>query len=53
MAQNQHTHEASDMKAAFLGLIIGALVLFVIVRGIVYLTNAKYSGEKSHVETTK
>ena len=53
MAQNQHTHEESDMKAAFLGLIIGALVLFVIVRGIVYLTNAKYTGEKSHAESTK
>jgi hypothetical protein len=41
------------MKAAFLGLIIGAIVLFAIVRGIVYLTNAKYSGEKTHVEATQ
>ena len=53
MAQTQHTHEESDMKAAFLGLIIGAIVLFIIVRGIVYLTNAKYSGERSHAESTK
>ena len=53
MAKNQHTHEESDMKAAFLGLIIGAIVLFTIVRGIVYLTNAKYSGEKTQVESTK
>jgi hypothetical protein len=53
MTQAQHTHEESDAKAAFLGLIIGAIVLFIIVRGIVYLTNAKYSGEKSHVESTK
>ena len=53
MAQDQHTHQETDTKAAFMGLIIGAIVLFVIVRGIVYLTNAKYSGEKTAVESTK
>ena len=53
MAQQQQTHEESDTKAAFTGLIIGAIVLFLIVRGIVYLTNQHYAGEKSHAEATK
>jgi len=47
------THTQTDTKAAFTGLIIGVIVLFAIVRTIVYLTNAKYQGEKSHVEATK
>lgn len=47
-----HTH-GSDAKAAFMGLIFGAIVLFGIVRTIVYLTNAKYVNEKSHAEATK
>ena len=53
MAQDQHTHPETDAKAAFTGLIVGVIVLFIIVRGIVYLTNAHYAGEKSHVEATK
>jgi len=48
----QHTH-GSDTKAAFLGLIIGAIVLFGIVRTIVALTNAKYAHEKPAAEATK
>ena len=40
-----HAH-GSDMKAAFLGLIIGALVLLGIVTTIVKLTNARYAHEK-------
>ena len=48
-----HTHDATDTKAAFTGLIIGAIVLFVIVRTIVYFTNAHYVGEKTHAEATK
>ena len=56
MAHDTH-HETqtqgSDTKAAFMGLIIGAIVLFGIVRTIVYLTNAKYVNEKSHAEATK
>jgi len=51
------THEShtcgSDAKAAFLGLILGALVLFGIIRTIVALTNAKYAGEKPAAEATK
>ena len=41
-----HDHKA-DARAAFMGLIIGAVVLFGILRTIVYLTNAKYA---SHSE---
>ena len=36
-----------DTKAAFLGLIIGAIVLFGLVRTIVSLTNAKYAQRKA------
>jgi hypothetical protein len=53
MAQTQHTQEETDAKAAFTGLIVGAIVLFLIVRGIVFLTNQHYAGEASHVEATK
>ena len=52
MSSDTHSH-GSDTKAAFMGLIIGAIVLFAIVRTIVYLTNAKYQGEKTHAEATK
>ena len=51
-----HTHShapGSDRSAAFLGLIIGAIVLFAIVRTIVALTNAKYSHERPAAEATK
>ena len=51
------THEShtfgSDTRAAFMGLIIGAIVLFGIVRTIVYLTNAKYTHEKHAATATK
>jgi hypothetical protein len=56
MAHNHDTHpqtHGTDAKAAFLGLIIGAIVLFGIVRTIVYLTNARYAGEKPAAEATK
>jgi len=46
-------HHESDAKAAFLGLILGAIVLFGIVYGIVRMTNAKYAGEKPAAEATK
>lgn len=49
---DSHSHR-SDTKAAFLGLIIGALVLFGILRTIVALTNAKYNREKPAAEATK
>ncbi|HEV7993596.1 MAG TPA: hypothetical protein VGP25_17340 [Gemmatimonadaceae bacterium] len=48
--------QAGDKSAAFSGLILGAIALFVIIFGIVRLTNAKYAGEhaeKAGVEATK
>jgi hypothetical protein len=52
-----HQHEApnfgSDAKAAFLGLIIGAIVLFGILRTIVGVTNAHYNSEKPAATATK
>jgi hypothetical protein len=54
---NDHSHDAptfgADTRAAFLGLIIGAIVLFGIVRTIVALTNAKYEHEKPAAAATK
>ena len=41
-----------DATAAFVGLIIGAIVLFGIIRTIVGITNARYANEKSAVEAT-
>ena len=40
-----HT-EGTDMKAAFTGLIVGAIVIFAILFTVVRLTNARYAGEK-------
>jgi len=55
MTAHDHDHppRGSDMKAAFLGLVIGAISLFIIVRTIVYLTNAKYAHEAPAAEATK
>jgi uncharacterized membrane protein YdjX (TVP38/TMEM64 family) len=55
MAHDQHTTQAqgTDAKAAFMGLIIGAIVLFGIVRGIVWATNAKYVNEKAAATAEK
>ena len=49
---DSHSH-GSDTKAAFFGLIIGAIVLFGILRTIVALTNAKYAHEKPAAEATR
>ena len=38
----QHDHKA-DARAAFLGLILGAIILFSILYTIVRLTNARYA----------
>jgi hypothetical protein len=43
-----HDHKA-DARAAFLGLLLGALVLLGIIYTIVRLTNAKYA---NHAEAT-
>ena len=55
MTHDHHdTHsQGTDAKAAFLGLILGAIVIFGILRTIVALTNAKYAHEKPAAEATK
>ena len=61
MAHEPHTPtrrrtraRGADTSAAFLGLIIGAIVLFGIVRTHRLLTNAKYAREKpAAAEATK
>ena len=44
-----------DKSAGFSGLILGGIAIFVILFGIVRLTNASYAGEepKAGVEATK
>jgi hypothetical protein len=42
-----HVAHTSDMGAAFLGLVIGAIALFLILGSIVMLTNRHYAGEKA------
>jgi hypothetical protein len=46
------SHHSSDMKAAFMGLIFGAIALMIIVVTIVKLTNHKYAGEKPAAEAS-
>ena len=41
------TSHHNDKSAGFTGLILGAIALFVILFGIVRLTNAHYNGEKA------
>ena len=48
--------QSGDKSAGFSGLILGAIALFVLLFGIVRLTNAKYNGEhadKAGAEATK
>jgi uncharacterized membrane protein YdjX (TVP38/TMEM64 family) len=55
MAHDQHESHTfgPDARAAFMGLILGAIVLFGLVRGIVSFTNAKYTHEKPAASATK
>lgn len=39
--------QPGDKSAGFTGLILGAIALFVIVFGIVRVTNARYNAEKA------
>jgi hypothetical protein len=39
--------QSTDKSAGFTGLILGAIAIFVLMFGIVRLTNAHYSGEKA------
>jgi hypothetical protein len=53
-SHDQHDHTfGPDMKAGLVGLVVGAIVLFGIMRTIVGLTNAKYVNEKPGAEATK
>jgi hypothetical protein len=48
--------QAGDKSAGFSGLILGAIALFVLLFGIVRITNARYAGEhaeKAGVEAPK
>lgn len=51
-----HSAPPSDRKAAYTGLIIGAIVVFIILFGVVKVTNAHFAGEageKAASEATK
>ncbi|HEY5219567.1 MAG TPA: hypothetical protein VIJ16_07150 [Gemmatimonadaceae bacterium] len=54
MSHSHDTHQpnASDMKAGFLGLIIGAIVIFAILFSIVRITNHHYNSEKPAAAAT-
>ena len=39
--------QSTDKSAGFTGLILGAIAIFVLMFGIVRLTNAHYAGEKA------
>jgi hypothetical protein len=47
-----HQHHQSDMKAAFTGLVLGAIALLIILGAVVYLTNSHYAKEGHAVEST-
>ena len=50
---DSHTAPASDMKAAFAGLVLGAIVIFCILYGIVRVTNAHLRSETPAAEAPK
>jgi hypothetical protein len=49
----ESTTFGTDARAAFVGLIVGAIVIFGILRTIVGVTNAKYNSEKPAAEAPK
>ena len=52
-AQHEHHEHGSDMKAAFLGLVLGAIALLIILSSIVYMTSQRYAHERPAAETSK
>ena len=42
-----HSAPPSDRKAAYTGLIIGAVAVFIILFSVVKVTNASFAGEES------
>ncbi len=45
--------EPGDKRAAVVGLIVTAVMLFLVAFTIVQLTNAKYAGEGAHAAATR
>ena len=41
-----HSAPPSDRKAAYTGLIVGAIAIFIILFSVVKLTNARFAGEE-------
>jgi len=48
-----HAAHGSDMMAAFAGLVIGAIALFLILGSIVLLTNRHYANERGGEHTAQ
>ena len=48
-----HAARGSDMGAAYAGLVIGAIVLFLLLGAIVMLTNRYYASEKPAAATKR
>lgn len=46
-------YHSGDKSAAFTGLILGAIAIFVLMFGIVRLTNAHYNKEKAEAHSEK
>ncbi len=46
-----HDHGGSDKGAAFTGLIVGAIVLFLLIGAISKMTSAKYAHEGKQEQT--
>ena len=52
--RDRHAHAArSDMFAAFAGLVIGAIALFLLLGSIVMLTNRHYAAERKAAATER
>ena len=48
-----HTQAPSDRKAAFTGLILGAIAVFVILFAVVKFTNAQFKSHEGAKETSE
>jgi hypothetical protein len=46
------THHPEDKKAAFTGLIVGAIALAALCYGVVLWTNARFAGHSTAAEAT-
>ena len=48
-----HTEAPSDRKAAYTGLLVGAIAVFVILFTVVKLTNARFASHEGAKEATE